>query len=427
MMLSLYKALTAAAGPLIRFYLSRRLARGKEDPKRFTERLGEASRARPQGPVVWIHGASVGESLSMMPLIERICEAHGNWNVLVTTGTVTSARLMGERLPDNVLHQFVPVDHPAYVDRFLDHWKPNLVVWAESEFWPNLIDGIASRTIPMVLVNGRISERSYKRWQRFPGLISGLLAGFRLCLGQTEKDAARLAALGAGETKCVGNLKFAAPPLPADSLLLDELSRTFSNRPLWLAASTHPGEEKVVGDTHKHLKFKHPGLLTVIAPRHPGRGPNIVGTLTAAGLNVALRSLRQPVTGNTDIYIADTLGELGLFYRLAAIVFMGKSLFGDGGQNPLEAARLNCAIISGPNTTNFTEIMDKLKRANACLEIADEAGLAATVDRLLGDGAERMRLTQAAFEVAEAEIGVLDAVMAELQPYLNEGNRHADT
>jgi len=426
MMLFVYKTLIAVSGPLIRFYLSRRLAQGKEDPRRFTERLGEASEPRPRGPVVWLHGASVGESLSMLPLIERICEAHGNWNVLVTTGTVTSARLMGERLPDGVLHQFVPVDHPAYVNRFMDHWKPDLVLWMESEFWPNLVCSVAGRSIPMVLVNGRISERSYRRWRRFPGMIKTLLRNFRLCLGQTELDTKRLTRLGADNAKYVGNLKFAAPPLPADPLLLDELSRTFSNRPLWLAASTHPGEEKIVGDAHKNLRPRHPGLLTVIAPRHPGRGPEIVDTLTAAGLNVVLRSSKQPVTGNTDIYIADTLGELGLFYRLAAIVFMGKSLFGGGGQNPLEAARLNCAIISGPNISNFTEIMEKLKRANACIEITDEAGLAATVSRLLGDGGERMRLTQAAFETAEAEIGALDAVMSELHPFLKDGDRHAD-
>lgn len=426
MMLSLYKALTIAAAPLIRFHLSRRLTQGKEDPKRFTERLGEASKPRPQGPLVWIHGASVGEALSMLPVIESIRDTHGNWNVLITTGTVTSARLMGERLPDSVIHQFVPVDHPAYVNRFLDHWKPDLVIWAESEFWPNLIDGISSRTTPMVLVNGRISERSFRRWRRFPGMIRTLLAGFQMCLGQTEEYTRRLAALGAQNTKCIGNLKFAAPPLPADPLMLDELSRTLSNRPLWLAASTHPGEEKIIGDVHKQLKLKHPGLLTVIVPRHPGRGLNIVDTLTAAGLNVTLRSSMQKVTGDTDIYIADTLGELGLFYRLAAIVFMGKSLSGEGGQNPLEAARLNCAIISGPNTSNFAEIMNKLKNANGCLEVADEADLAAAIDRLLGDGAERMRLTQAAFEVAEAETGVLDAVMAELHPFLNHGGSHAD-
>ncbi|MBT5012984.1 MAG: 3-deoxy-D-manno-octulosonic acid transferase [Rhodospirillaceae bacterium] len=425
MMLGLYKMLTTAGGPLIRLYLSRRRALGKEDPVRFRERLGEASKPRPDGTLVWVHGASVGESLSMLPLIEKMSQAPGTISVLVTTGTVTSARLMEERLPGRALHQYIPVDRQAYVERFLTHWKPDLVLWAESEFWPNLVSSVARLGTPMVLINGRVSERSFRRWQRFPGFIKNLLKGFQLCLGQTDGDAERLSALGATNAKCVGNLKFAAPPLPADPASLDTIKNTLSNRPLWLAASTHAPEEELIKAVHARLKADHPGLLTIVVPRHPGRGSTIAGMMMTGGLNIAQRSQDQPVTAETDIYIADTLGELGLFYRLADIAFIGKSLVGDGGQNPLEAARLNCAIVSGPNMSNFAEIMGKLKTADACLQVTDEADLSATVGRLLDDGGERQRLANAALQVSEAEAGVLDAILDELEPFLGGSNGHA--
>lgn len=418
MILPLYRTLTTFGQPLIRFYLSRRLKAGKESRERFGERLGQAARERPEGKLAWIHAASVGESLSLLPLIERLRKDRPDWHILCTTGTVTSAMLMTERLPEGAFHQFVPVDRVAYVERFLTHWRPDLVLWAESEFWPNLISRAGARKLPMVLLNGRISEKSFKGWKRFPGLIRSLLGAFSLCLGQSETDAERLVALGAPHSKSVGNLKFAAPPLPADESTLKNLADKIGNRPCWLAASTHRGEEEIAGEVHLSLKKRYPNLLTLIVPRHPGRGVEAATALKARGLSVAQRSVKNELTKYTDIYLADTMGEMGLFYRLAPIVFMGKSILGWGGQNPLEAARLNAALLLGPNMTNFEEITAKFERAHACRRVADADALKEAVADLLDNDGERTRMTKAALNVAKNEAGVLDAVMEELSPYL---------
>jgi 3-deoxy-D-manno-octulosonic-acid transferase len=422
--LALYRAATWAGLPLIRLYLAYRRERGKEDAARFGERLGIPGRARPDGPLVWAHAASVGESLALLPLIARARSLRPDAHVLVTTGTVTSARLLADRLPAGAFHQYVPVDRRPYVRRFLDHWRPDLVLWSESEFWPNLVSEPAARGIPMVLVQGRVSDRSLAGWRRSPALIRRLLAGFALCLAQSEDDARRLEALGACRVACRGNLKFATPPLPADDDEFARLAATLTGRPRWLAASTHPGEEKLAARVHQHLKKNYPGLLTLIVPRHPERGPAIAEELRALGLAVVRRSLAETIAPTTDIYLADTLGELGLFYRLAAVAFVGKSLVPLGGQNPLEPARLGCAVVHGPHMTNFADIIRRMTAAGASLEVADEVALAATVDRLLSDEPARARLAVAAQAFAAAEGGALDAAIAELKPYL-DGLLHA--
>jgi len=427
MMLSLYKGLTVLGGPLISFYLSRRLARGKEDADRFSERLGHPGQARPKGQLVWLHGASVGEAMSLLPLIEHLDNDWPQWTVLITTGTVTSARLMHERLPKRALHHYMPVDRPAYVKRFLDHWRPDLALWVESEFWPNMISAAHERKIRLVLINGRVSPKSFKTWQRLPGMIGTLLSAFSLCLGQTETDARRLAKLGAGNAKCVGNLKFASAALPADDNELNRLKDLLGDRPRWLAASTHTGEEPLIARTVQSLKKEHPGLLGIIVPRHPERGPEITAELTGLGVNVACRSLGQTISADTDVYIADTLGELGLFYRLCPITLIGKSIIGKGGQNPLEPARLGSAVIMGPRMDNFEDITATLTQADACVRVSDEDDLGPAVSRLLNDANKRDHLIAAAAQVAVAQDGVLGAVIDELAPYLSAGGKHART
>lgn len=425
MSLALYRAAAGIGGPLIRGYLALRRARGKEDRARFSERLGVAGRARPDGPLIWAHAASVGESLSLLPLIERLVAAWPRLNVLVTTGTVTSARLIADRLPVNAFHQYVPVDRLPYVRRFLDHWRPDLALWTESEFWPNLITETRARDIAMVLVQGRVSPRSFAGWRRFAGLIRDLLGGFEACLAQTETDAGRLRDLGATNAKYVGNLKFSVPPLPADEAELKRLRAALGDRPRWLAASTHAGEEAMAAQVHGKLKPRHPGLLTIIVPRHPDRGGEIAGALRAAGLDVARRAAVQQITADTDVYLADTLGELGLFYRLAGVAFMGKSLVPLGGQNPIEPARLGCAIVHGPHMMNFEDVVARLQVADAALRVADGDALADAVAALLADPAERQRLAAAAESFAAAEAGAADAVVAELEPFirrLKQGN-----
>ncbi len=418
-MLSLYRAVTFLGTPLVRLYLAARMARGKEDRARFGERLGRPGLPRPDGPLVWAHAASIGESLSMVPLIERLLGERPGLRVLFTTGTVTSAGIMAERLPEGAFHQYVPVDRLSYVRRFLDHWQPDLVLWAESEFWPNLVTESAARSIAVVLVNGRVSPRSFAGWRRVPGFIRHLLGGFALCLGQAEIDAERLRRLGARNAKSVGNLKFAAPPLPADQKALDLLSAALGDRPRWLAASTHPGEETLVAGVHRRLKAARPGLLTIMVPRHPERGAAIAEALRADGHSVALRSAGEAIAAATDIYLADSLGELGLFFRLADVVFMGKSLVPLGGQNPIEPARLGCALIHGPHMANFEDMAARMKETGAAEEVADEAALAVAVAQLLDDEDRRRKSIEAGRAFADGEAHVLDAVMAELAPFLD--------
>ena len=419
MSLALYRRLTDLAGPFIHPYLAWRRAKGKEDPARVDERLGRSKLGRPPGPLVWLHGASVGEAMSMLALIERLREAWPGLGFMVTTGTVTSAALLRERLPAGVLHQYVPIDRIAYVRRFLDHWRPGLALWVESELWPNLVCEVQRRAIPMVLLNGRMSARSHDGWRRVPGTIATLLGGFRLCLVQDRDQAARFAALGAPAVKCLGNLKFASLPLPADPAALDRLRAALRQRPLWLAASTHDGEETLAALAHRSLAGDHPDLMTVIVPRHPNRGPAIAEALAAEGFRVGRRAGGDLPEAATEIYVADTVGELGLFYRLAEVVFVGGSLVPHGGHNPLEPARLDAAVLVGPHTHNFHAMVCELKARGACVEVADGPALAAAVARLMADPAARRRTIEAARAVADDNRQVLDAVIAELAPHLD--------
>ncbi|HKS85555.1 MAG TPA: 3-deoxy-D-manno-octulosonic acid transferase, partial [Pseudolabrys sp.] len=341
--LILYRLLSRAAGPLTPILLARRVRRGKENRQRLAERRGESRILRPDGPLVWLHGASVGELASVLPLIERI-RSRGI-AMLVTTGTVTSGDLAEQRLSRGVVHQFVPLDVPRFVGRFLDHWRPDLALFVESDLWPNTIVETSARGIPMVLVNGRLSEDSFRRWRRLPRSIAHLLLQLDLCLSGTAADAKRFSELGAAQVATTGNLKLDVPAPPADRAALDALRSAVGDRPVIAAASTHAGEEEVMVAAHVRLRSTFPGLLTLIAPRHPERGPAVVGATTAAGLSAALRSQGELPKRSTDIYVADTVGELGLIYRVAPAVFMGGSLVKHGGQNPIEAAKLRTAVL----------------------------------------------------------------------------------
>ena len=419
-LIPVYRGLTAVLGPAVRLYLGHRLRQGKEDALRFPEREGWPSRVRPAGPLLWMHAASVGEAVSTLALIDRLAGERPALNMLVTTGTVTSAHLLATRLPTgHAWHQYVPVDRPVYVRRFLDHWKPDLALWIESELWPNLIVETRRRGIPLLLVNGRMSLGSYRRWSRVPALIRPLLQGFDLCLTQDAVQAERFARLGAPRALTVGDLKSAAAPLPADAVALGALETAIGGRPRWLAASTHEGEEEMAAEAHALLRPRYPGLLTLIAPRHPTRGAGIAGQLARRGLKVSRRSQNEPIGPETDIYLADTLGELGLFYRIAGVAFIGGSMGGIGGHNPLEAALLDCAILHGPDMANAAAMAEALRAAGAS-EIATDAGaLARALEPMLADPAARGRRAAAAATVAARQRHVLDAVLDRLSPWLD--------
>ena len=427
MMLPLYRLLTTILGPVIGMYLARRRRQGKEDPVRFAERLGTPGAPRPEGRVFWLHAASVGEAQSMLPLIGHLLHIHPDVHLLFTTGTVSSARMIEGRLPPRAIHQYVPVDRPGAVRSFLDHWQPEIALWAESEFWPNLIDETQRRGIPMILINGRISPRSYRGWQRAPGLLRSLLRRFDMCLGQTDGDAARLRDLGATAYKCVGNLKFASPPLAADEAALSDLAARTAGRPIWIAASTHEGEEKIAAAVHRALKDEHPGLLTIIAPRHPHRGPGILASLANGSAQLRLRSKGELPEAETGIYIADTMGELGLFFRLADVVFMGKSLVPFGGQNPLEPLKLDRPVIHGPHMANFQDMADHLTSTGGAVQVKDEEELRRAVDTLLKDHSRRAELARNGRSYADAQSNVVEAVSAEIERLLTSDHGASHT
>jgi 3-deoxy-D-manno-octulosonic-acid transferase len=416
---ALYRSLTTAAAPLVVLYLNARCRRGKEDGGRLGERFGIAAAVRPSAPLVWLHAASVGEASSVLALIERILAERPGIEVLMTTGTVAAARLAADRLPARTQHQFVPVDVPRAVERFLDHWHPDLAIWVESELWPNLVLATRRRGIPMLLANARLSARSLARWRVLPGLVRPVLDAFALCLAQDEVQAGRFRRLGAAPVASVGDLKAAAAPLVADPAVLGALRRQVGDRPVWLAASTHQGEEEIAAAAHVRIARDNPGLLTIVAPRHPVRGRAIADMLSIRGLSVARHSAQEAIAADTDIYLADTLGELGLFFRLAGIAFIGGSLVGKGGHNPFEAARLGCVVLHGPDMANCAAMAAALHDADAALTVGDAESLAGAVSLLLGDRAERARRAEAAVRIAAAGGGALDAVLDRFAPWLD--------
>lgn len=417
--LTSYRALTALGGPLISMHLKRRLARGREHQARFGERMGRPSRPRPAGILVWIHAASVGEAQSSLTMIVRLLASRPDMHILVTTGTVTSAALLERRLPAKCLHQFAPVDRRVWVRRFLRHWKPDLGIWIESELWPNMIAESAARGMPMALVNARMSDRSFLNWKRAPGLVRHLLRAFDVCFGQTEADAERFAELGARRVMCAGNLKAAAPPLPAEADEVATHAALLKGRPVWIAASTHPGEEEIVLDAHARLAERHPDLMTILAPRHPSRCDEVAAMVADRGISIARRSTTAEPEPDTGVYLIDTIGELGLFYRLAPVALIGGSLRGGhGGHNPVEAAQLETAILHGPDMSNFSALAAALADADGATTITDADSLSAAVSRLWNDPDELAARVAAAETLAAGNQTVVDRVAELVLPLL---------
>ncbi|MBB6249573.1 3-deoxy-D-manno-octulosonic acid transferase [Nitrospirillum iridis] len=420
MLEALYRGLTALAGPAVRHLLDRRLAVGKEDPNRLPERLGHAGLARPDGRLIWLHAASVGESLAVLPLIDRLLTLAPRPTVLVTTGTVTSATLMAQRLPPGALHQFVPVDLPAAVARFVDHWRPDAALWIESEFWPNLLRALRKDGVPAALVNARLSAGSHRNWRRAPRTARRLLSTFRLALAQTATEAQRLRDLGLADVRCVGNLKYSTTPLPAEADALATLRNAIGDRPAWVFASTHPGEDNLAAQVHRQLAPRIPGLLTLVVPRHPARGAEIAAGFEAQGLAVSRRTTGAVPAATDALHVADTLGELGLFFRLAPVAVIGGSFVPVGGHNPIEPAQLGAAIVYGPHMHNFAEIAATLEAAGGAARVSDPDGLANAVYTLLTNVAARDAQAAAAKAVAEDNRHAVDRVMTALSPLLAE-------
>ncbi len=419
MFIKIYNTLISVLYPLvIRSYVNKRKLRGKEDVNRFNERVGRPKLPRPEGKLIWLHGASVGESVSMLPLINTILETYPDTHVMVTTGTVTSADVMQKRLPERAFHQFIPIDNPRFTTRFVKYWHPDVALWFESEFWPAVLSSIKRKNIPLILINGRISNKTFKRWQQFDFICKELLDCFTLCLGQSEEDAYRLRVLGAKNTDCLGNLKYAGLPLPIDEKAKEEFLTALGDRPLWLASSTHDDEEIRLAKVHQRLKEKFSNLLLVIAPRHPNRGEEIAAQIKELGLSVALRSKNEPLTKKTDVYIADTIGEMGLWYEVARIVFVGGSLVPHGGQNFIEPSRVRDAVLVGPHMHNFTDAMSRAKKADAIMQVSDTLELQEQLEQLLENEALLEAKCSLAYNWATSESKVLDGIMDKIKAYL---------
>jgi 3-deoxy-D-manno-octulosonic-acid transferase len=408
--LKIYGGATRLLAPVLPLVLSWRERKGKEDPARRGERLGHAAMPRPSGRLVWLHAASVGETNAVLPLIEGLRRQLPGCHFLLTTGTVTSAVLAARRLAPGDIHQYVALDQPAAINRFLDHWRPDVAALTESEIWPNTILAAHARGVPLVLVNARMSDRSYRRWRRYKRTARALFGRFRLILAQNERLTRRFRELGARAVEATGNLKVDAPPLPVDTTALAAVAAEIAGRPVLLAASTHPGEERIVLEALGALSADPDleDLLLVVVPRHPERGGDVAAEAAGLGLTTARRSAGEAIMARTKVYIADTLGELGLFYSLADAAYIGGSLVPHGGQNPLEAIRLGAAVLSGPHVENFADVYEELRRRGGVRIVEDRDALAAAARELIIDQDIRQALTLKARSAMSEMTGALD-------------------
>ncbi len=414
--LSAYRWVGTAIYPLVGSYLALRSAKGKEDPARRRERYGHASAPRPDGPLVWFHAASVGETIAVTPLIKEI--RRRGIAVVLTTGTTTSARVAVERLGAGVMHQYVPLDFKPAVSRFLEYWQPDLAIIAESEIWPMTIVELGRRHIPQVLVNARLSDRTFARWKKRPSLADALFENLALVIAQSDVDADRFRTLGALPVMVSGNLKVDTDAPPHDPQALREYRQQIGSRKTWAAISTFEGEENAAGIVHCALKERS-NLLTIVVPRHPERCDAVEAALTSKGLKVARRTRGDPLTPEVDILLGDTIGEMGLYLRLTEVAFVGRSLFAEGGQNPLEPAMLGCAVLSGGNVQNFRETYQMLAKNGSAKIVRDVEMLAKGVNYLLANDDMRRSMIDAGLESVQQMRGALTATLKGLEPYIN--------
>lgn len=421
MIVGLYKIIITLIFPILKItYFKKRIKSGKEHATRYKERLGVYKKARPEGKLYWLHGASVGESVSMLPLIDKLLKEDENLSIMVTTGTVTSSEIMAKRLPKRAFHQFISYDVPSYVKNLLNHFKPDAILWFESELWPSYITEIHKRKIPLILVNGRISDKSYENWKKFRFLSKKLLSCFSLCLGQSEQDKNRLKYLGAQNIDCVGNIKYAGMDLPVNQNLLDEFKQKLNGRRVFLLSSTHSNEEEQFAHHLDLLKKAIDNVIIFVVPRHPERGDDIVNMYRNKGFEVAQRSKGEEILETTDIYVADTIGEMGLWYNLSEVTFIGGSLIKHGGQNFNEPARCKNAVIVGTYMYNFAEMLQRAKASHAVWQLDSAVEVIEEVIALFKEEGLLKERQDSAYEWTVKEGKVLDGIILALNKELNK-------
>ncbi|MDM9626546.1 lipid IV(A) 3-deoxy-D-manno-octulosonic acid transferase [Rhizobium sp. S152] len=402
--------------PFVGAYLAYRAAKGKEDRARRLERTGYASADRLPGPLVWFHAASVGEMNAVTPLIREI--RRRDVQVILTTGTITSAKIAAERLGNEAIHQYVPLDLKPAVSRFLEYWQPDCAIIAESEIWPATLMELGRRRIPQILVNARMSDRSFARWSRRQSLAEALFENLALVIAQSDVDAERFRDLGARHVMMGGNLKVDTDAPPYDANVFARYKKQLGDRKTWAAISTFDGEEKAAGIVHRTLKERN-GQLTIIVPRHPDRADEIEAELVKQGLKVARRTREDVLSPDVDVFLGDTIGEMGLYLRLTEVAFVGRSLFAEGGQNPLEPAMLGCAVLSGSNVQNFREAYQKLAKRGGARMVRDTEMLAKGVHYLLTNDDARRTMIEAGIGAVQEMRGALTATVKGLEPYIN--------
>lgn len=410
-----YRIAGSIAYPFLGAFFRVRARKGKEDRNRRKERYGYASAERPEGPLVWLHAASVGESLAILPLIQRMEEF--GINLVLTTGTVTSAAIVQERL-ERTIHQYVPLDMRRSMRRFLDYWQPDLAIFAESEIWPTTMQELTARNVPQILVNARMSDRSNLRWTKRPALAQAIFGQLSQVIAQSELDGERFRALGAPSVTVVGNLKMDVGVPVADVEEVHRYRQMIGDRPTWIAVSTHAGEEAMVAEVHRMVAQYEPKLLTILVPRHPDRGEEVTAQLDSAGLSVASRRAGDAIDASTQVFLGDTIGEMGLFLRLSEIAFMGKSMHMEGGQNPIEPAMTGAAILSGRMVQNFRETYEMLLKDGGARLVKDEKMLAGHILHLLRTDVDRQAMIAAAKATVGGMSGALEKTGRTLDAYI---------
>ena len=359
--------------PIIIIY---RIYKKKEDPKRFLEKIGKFNKKNTNNNLIWFHGSSVGEILSIIPLIEKLEKRKNIKKILITSNTLSSAKIIKKLKLKKTFHQFFPLDTEFLVEKFLNHWKPKVVFFIESEIWPNMIIKIKEKNIPLILLNARITKKSFQKWSSVISFSKKIFNEFDLCLGQNNKTCNYLKILGAKNIKKIGNLKFSQSRSELKNKQNTKIKKILRNKKIIFSAiSTHKGEELFCGKVHANLKKKYKNIISIIIPRHVHRAHEIKQELNANGLRVHLHTSNKTINSKTDIYLVDTFGETKSFLKLSKIAFMGKSIYAKGGQNPLEAARLGNRIIHGPNIENFIEVYDFLKKQEISTKIKSYKGL----------------------------------------------------
>lgn len=415
-----YAAAMRLAAPFLPLWLGRRVRAGKEDKNRLGERSGIASLARPNGPLVWFHAASVGETQMLRPVLARLAERRPDIHILITTGTITSAETIANDMPARAMHQFVPADTPIAAQRFADHWQPDLAIFAESELWPNLIGAVHAAKAPLALINARMSAASLERWnRRAPKSFKTLMGRFSLILAANKETADGLSWALDKQIEASGNLKRAAPPLPADTARLEKYQAALAGRLVWCAASTHEGEEEIVAKAMLDIKAKAPDTFLILAPRHPERAEAVRELLIGQGLSVIRYSSGRMPRAANDVLLIDKIGHMGTAYRLAPVSFVGGSLIdGLSGHNPLEPARLGSAVITGPHIASFADTYMALMAFDGVKRILTSDTLSFAVWTLLTGDAARAAQSAAANAYASSTDDVLDYVWQHLSKHL---------